>query len=93
MCKIEVKGMGTGYAQVIGLIVAAGVFSAGLTVTGTVAAFIETLKNANDLARWGASIGPFIMALGTGSAEAAIWAFNQAVTVNLNLLNLSQKYP
>ncbi len=80
LSKAFFKGMGTGYAQVIGLIVAAGVFSAGLTVTGTVAAFIETLKNANDLARWGASIGPFIMALGTGSAEAAIWAFNQAVT-------------
>ena len=80
LSKAFFKGMGTGYAQVIGLIVAAGVFSAGLTVKGTVAAFIETLKNANDLARWGASIGPFIMALGTGSAEAAIWAFNQAVT-------------
>lgn len=80
LSKAFFKGMGTGYAQVIGLIVAAGVFSAGLTVTGTVAAFIETLKNANDLARWGASIGPFIMALGTGSPEAAIWAFNQAVT-------------
>lgn len=42
--------------------------------------FIGFLKNSNDIARWGASIGPFLMAVGTGSGEAAIWAFNQAVT-------------
>lgn len=78
--KAFFKGMGGGYAQVIGLIVAAGVFTAGLQATGAVGAFIETLKSSNELARWGASIGPFLMAVGTGSGEAAIWAFNQAVT-------------
>ncbi len=80
LVKAFFKGMGTGYAQVIGLIVAAGVFSAGLQATGTVAAFIEALKSSNDIARWGSSIGPFLLAVGTGSGEAAIWAFNQAVT-------------
>ena len=78
--KAFFKGMGSGYAQVIGLIVAAGVFSAGLQATGTVAAFIDALKSSNELARWGAAVGPFLMAVGTGSGEAAIWAFNQAVT-------------
>lgn len=80
LSKAFFKGMGQGYAQVIGLIVAAGVFSAGLQSTGAVDAFINTLKSSNDLARWGAGIGPFLMAMGTGSGEAAIWAFNQAVT-------------
>ena len=80
LSKAFFKGMGQGYAQVIGLIVAAGVFSAGLQATGAICAFIETLKPSNDLARWGAGMGPFAMALGTGSGEAAIWAFNQAVT-------------
>ncbi len=80
LSKAFFKGMGTGYAQVIGLIVAAGVFAAGLQTTGTVAAFIEYLKHSNEFARWGAAFGPFLMALGTGSGEAAIWAFNQAVT-------------
>lgn len=65
---------------VIGLIVAAGVFTAGLQVTGAVGAFIEFLKSSNELARWGAALGPYLMAIGTGSGEAAIWAFNQAVT-------------
>ena len=80
LSKAFFKGMGTGYAQVIGLIVAAGVFSTGLQASGAVAAFIDALKHSNELARWGAAIGPFLMALGTGSGEAAIWAFNQAVT-------------
>lgn len=80
LSKAFFKGMGTGYAQVIGLIVAAGVFAAGLQSTGAVAAFIEYLKHSNEFARWGASFGPFLMAMGTGSGEAAIWAFNQAVT-------------
>lgn len=66
--KAFFKGCGTGYAQVIGLIVAAGVFAA------------EFLKGSNEFARWGAAFGPFLMALGTGSGEAAIWAFNQSIT-------------
>ena len=78
--KVFFKGCGTGYAQVIGLIVAAGVFAAGLQATGAVNAFIEFLKGANEFARWGAAFGPFLMALGTGSGEAAIWAFNQSIT-------------
>lgn len=78
--KAFFKGCGTGYAQVIGLIVAAGVFAAGLQATGAVTAFIEFLKGSNEFARWGAAFGPFLMALGTGSGEAAIWAFNQSIT-------------
>ena len=74
------KGMGAGYASVIGLIVAAGVFVAGLHATGTIEAFIGALKSNPDFARWGGSIGPFLLAIGTGSGESAIWAFNQAVT-------------
>ena len=54
------------------LIVAAGVFTVGLQTTGTVGACIEALKSSNDLARWGAAIGPFLMAVGTGAGEAAI---------------------
>lgn len=80
LTKAFFKGMGTGYAQVIGLIVAAGVFATGLQATGAVAAFIDFLKHSNEFARWGAALGPFLMAMGTGSGEAAIWAFNQSVT-------------
>lgn len=74
------KGMGGGYASVIGLILAAGVFVAGLHATGTIEAFIGALKSNPDFARWGGAFGPFLLAIGTGSGEAAIWAFNQAIT-------------
>ncbi len=74
------KGMGTGYANVLGLIIAASVFAGGLTASGLVGAFVDLLKSSNEFARWGGSIGPFIMSLLTGSGDAAILAFNQAVT-------------
>lgn len=80
LTKIFFQGMARGFSSIIGLIVAAGVFTAGLQATGAVSAFIDLLKSSNDVARWGASLGPFVMALGTGSGEAATWAFNQAVT-------------
>lgn len=80
LIKAFFKGMGQGYGSVIGLIVAAGVFAVGMKEIGLIPAFIDMLKQSNEIARWGASFGPFLLAVLTGSGEAAIWAFNQAVT-------------
>lgn len=74
------KGMGKGYGDVMGIIIAAGVFAAGLRSAGLIDAFVEMLKNSNELARWGGSLGPFILAAVTGSGDAATFAFNEAVT-------------
>ncbi len=74
------KGMGDGYGSVMGIIIAAGVFAAGLKCAGLVDAFINVLKASNELARWGGSLGPFILAVITGSGDAATFAFNEAVT-------------
>ncbi len=74
------KGMGDGYGSVMGIIIAAGVFAAGLKCAGLVDAFINVLKSSNELARWGGSLGPFILAVITGSGDAATFAFNEAVT-------------
>lgn len=74
------KGMGEGYGSVMGIIITAGVFAAGLKQTGLIDAFVEVLKSSNDIARWGGSFGPFIMACITGSGDAATFAFNEAVT-------------
>lgn len=57
-----------------------GVFAAGLRSAGLIDAFVEMLKNSNELARWGGSLGPFILAAVTGSGDAATFAFNEAVT-------------
>ncbi len=73
-------GMGHGYGEVLGIIIAAGVFAAGLNASGLIKIFIEVLKNSNEIARWGGSIGPFLMGVISGSGDAAAFAFNDAVT-------------
>ena len=74
------NGMGKGYADVMGIIIAAGVFAAGLRATGLIDTFVDVLKLSNDIARWGGSLGPWIMGTITGSGDAATMAFNEAVT-------------
>ena len=73
-------GMGKGYADVLGIIIAAGVFAAGLRATGFMVACVDALKDSNDIARWGGSLGPWIMGVITGSGDAATLAFNETVT-------------
>ena len=74
------KGMGKGYADVMGIIIAAGVFAAGLRSSGLIDAAVDALKHSNEFARWGGSIGPWIMGVVTGSGDAATLAFNETVT-------------
>ena len=74
------NGLGQGYAEVMGIIIAAGVFAAGLKASGLIDTFVEVLKNSNDIARWGGSLGPWLMGTITGSGDAATMAFNEAVT-------------
>ena len=73
-------GMGKGYGNIMGIIIAAGCFAGGLKAAGVIDALIETLKHSNDIARYAANFGPFIMGVLTGSGDAAGHAFNQAVT-------------
>ena len=73
-------GMGSGYGIVIGLIIAAGVFAAGLRSCGVVDLFIDLLKNSSAIAKLGASFGPYLLGVITGSGNAAAFAFNEAVT-------------
>lgn len=74
------NGMGKGYADVMGIIIAAGVFAAGLRATGLIDTFVSALRDSNDIARWGGSIGPWLMGVITGSGDAATLAFNETVT-------------
>lgn len=73
-------GAGKGYANILGIIIAAGVFACGLRETDVVGALIEALKNANEYARIGGALGSFGMAVLSGSGDAATFAFNEAVT-------------
>lgn len=74
------NGMGKGYANVMGIIIAAGVFAAGLRAAGLIDVCIDALKESNEYARWGGSLGPWIMGVITGSGDAATLAFNETVT-------------
>ena len=74
------NGLGKAYGDVMGIIIAAGVFAAGLQASGLIATFISMLKESNDIARWGGSIGPWLLATISGSGDAATFAFNEAVT-------------
>ncbi|MBO7173435.1 MAG: C4-dicarboxylate transporter DcuC [Burkholderiaceae bacterium] len=74
------NGLGKAYGDVMGIIIAAGVFAAGLQASGLISTFIAMLKESNDIARWGGSIGPWLLATISGSGDAATFAFNEAVT-------------
>lgn len=74
------SGMGKGYGSIMGIIIAAGCFAGGLKAAGVIDALIEMLKNSNEIARYAANFGPFVMGVLTGSGDAAGHAFNQAVT-------------
>ena len=74
------EGMGKGYANILGIIIAAGVFAAGLRAAGVIDLMIQELTNANEWARIGGSFGPYAMGVITGSGDAAAFAFNEAVT-------------
>jgi len=76
------NGLGKGYANIMGIVIAAAVFVAGLNVTGLVKAGINLMKSSPDAANYAAAIGPFLLAVICGSGNAATIAFNEAVTLH-----------
>ncbi|MCQ1059683.1 C4-dicarboxylate transporter DcuC [Photobacterium sp. DNB23_23_1] len=73
-------GAGQSYGTVMGLIISATVFSTGLRSVGLVDSLIDILTQYTELARWGGSLGPFLLGVISGSGDAAAFAFNEAVT-------------
>lgn len=82
-------GMGKGYGNILGIIIAAGVFAGGLKAAGVIDALITYLTHSNELARVAANFGPFLMGVLTGSGDAAGHAFNQSVTPYAEQFGLS----
>ncbi len=74
------NGMGKGYASILGIIIAAGVFAAGLRAAGVVDSFVTLLTQTQGAAKIGGAVGPYILGILTGSGDAAAFAFNEAVT-------------
>ena len=82
-------GMGKGYANILGIIIAAGVFAAGLKAAGVIDLLVEALTSANEWARIGGAFGPYLMGVLTGSGDAAAFAFNEAVTPHASEFGLT----
>ena len=74
------EGMGNAYGNVIGIIVAASVFTTGMQLIGLTGALITAMKGSAAIAKIAATLGPFIIAVLGGSGDAATLAFNGAIT-------------
>lgn len=78
--KTFFDGMGSAYGQVIGLIIAAAVFAQGMQLIGLTGALIDIMKGSEAIAKVAAAFGPFVVALVSGSGDAATLAFNSTIT-------------
>ncbi|MDD3156811.1 C4-dicarboxylate transporter DcuC [Anaeromusa sp.] len=74
------KGMGDSYGDIMGIIIAAAVFTQGMQIIGLTGAMIEKMKASQDIAIYAATFGPYFLAILSGSGDAAALAFNGAVT-------------
>lgn len=83
------NGLGNAYGSIIGIIVAAGVFTYGMESIGLTTALIDLMKNSQDLAKYAACIGPAVIAVISGSGDAASLAFNGAVTPHAQLFGMT----
>jgi DcuC family C4-dicarboxylate transporter len=73
-------GMGDGYAGVMGIIIAAATFTKGMELVGLTGSLINAMKGSESIAKIAATFGPFIIAVLSGSGDAATLAFNGAIT-------------
>ena len=74
------KGCGDAYGGVMGLIIAAGVFTTGMAAIGLTGALINFMKGSASIAKIAGAFGPWLIAVLSGSGDAAALAFNNAIT-------------
>ncbi|MEG1412267.1 MAG: C4-dicarboxylate transporter DcuC [Acidaminococcaceae bacterium] len=80
LTKSFFDGMGDAYANIIGIIISVGVFVSGMQALGLVKALITAMLDSTGIVKIAATFGPFILAMISGSGDAATVAFNEAVT-------------
>ncbi|TCL38844.1 DcuC family C4-dicarboxylate transporter [Anaerospora hongkongensis] len=73
-------GMGSAYSGILGIIISAGVFVAGMTAIGLVDKFTEILTHSTSIVKVATGFGSFLLAVLAGSGDAAGFAFNGAIT-------------
>ncbi len=80
MTKQFFRGVGDGFCDVVGIIAAAAMFIQGMQVIGLTDALLDMMKGSQQIAKFSAAFGPFIIAAISGTGNAAALAFNGAVT-------------
>ena len=88
VCKINPQdvttqffnGMGNAYGNVMGIIIAAAVFTKGMELIGLTGSLVDAMKHSEHISRFAAAFGPMVIAILSGSGDAATLAFNGAIT-------------
>lgn len=82
------KGFGESFGQIFGVIVTAFVFVDGMNALGLIKALISVMTTSPAIAKLAAALGPWVLAVISGSGEAASIAFNKAVSVHASQFGL-----
>lgn len=86
--KTFFKGMGDAFGSIFGIIIAANIFVAGLKSCGIIKALIDYMSGSPMIAKAASVVGPFFVAVLSGSGEAASIAFNNAVSAHATQFGL-----
>ena len=73
-------GAGEAYGGVMGLIICASVFTAGMTAIGLTGELINFMKTSQSIAKIAGAFGSYAIAIVAGSGDAATLAFNGSIT-------------
>jgi len=73
------KGQGNAFYSIITLMAAAAVFTKGMSNMGITAALVQAMKDNPNIAKYGATFGPMLIAALSGSGNAAMIAFIESV--------------
>lgn len=90
--KAFFDGMGKAYGDIMGIIIAAGVFTAGLQVVGLIDSLLNTMKGVKAAVGVAGTLGPMLVAILSGSGDAATIAFNEAVTTHAATFGMTMEH-
>ena len=87
------KGMGNSFGAIFGIIIGANIFVAGMKSCSLIQTLIDCMSSSPSIAKIASIFGPLIIAVLSGSGEAAAIAFNNAVTAHapqfgLDIMNM-----
>ncbi|MCL2601812.1 MAG: C4-dicarboxylate transporter DcuC [Treponema sp.] len=82
------SGIGSAYAEVIGIIACAAVFTSGMQSIGLTPALISAMEGSDAVVPVAATFGPMLVAILSGSGDAATLAFNNAITPHAAIFGL-----